>query len=344
VDRGSGLVFHYNVFGELFAPCASQKELERIQDNIENGGSGRKPKVTFTPDQLTSYLLKPSHLSQHGPTLFIQRTPADSARRYPTTTSSTCRFASCPAHGKINVGSYRVAIDERPGQGDPFVVAGYVHLYCLERFVDLPELIRRGGNVVVDERVLKSEPKGRFAPSLAGSHEAATARTFLTALRDDDTITLDTFFPNGGYAHHPPHHPSTLPPSAWPHHNTLTYLMHKLKISKMPASRIRQQTDRGMNAGNVLVHMGDLEMSEQAREEGGGVGGGGRFRLQEWWRSEGHIEKIKKGLKASRKRVRGGEGKEEEEEEEKEDERGESVGEEEEEWRPARPMKSVRRV
>jgi len=334
MDKDSGLVFHYNVFGELFAPCAGQKELERV---LEEENDGRKPKVTFTAEELTSYLL--SRQNPCPPALFLQRTPADSARRYPTTTSSACRFASCPAHGKINVGSYRVAIDERPNQSDPFVVAGYMHLYCLERFVDLPELVKRGVNVVVDERVLKSEPKGKFAPSLGNSAEAATARTFLAALRDEDPIVLHSLFPNGGY----PIHTKSSNGAPKPHHNTLTYLMHKLKISKMPASRIRQQADRGMNAGNVLVHMGDLEVAEQAREEGGGVGGGGRFRVLEGWRSEGHVEKIKRGLRRSRKRA----GEDEEEvggrcESEGEEARDED-GDGEEKLRPARPIKRVRR-
>lgn len=351
MDAVSGLVWHYNVFGELFAPCKSHEELAAVLEQ-QNDGCGRKAKVTFTAQELTSYLLSPSHPSP--PTLFIQRTPADSARRYPTTTSSTCRLSSCPAHGKMHVGSYRVAIDERwathNSTSDPFVVAGYVHLYCLERFVDLALLVKKSVNVVVDERVLKSEPKGRFAPSLAGAAEAGAAKAFLKALKEEDLIVLDQLFRNGGYAVHSPLRPDAGGHHApKPHANTLTHLLHKLKLDKMPASRIRQQASRGMNAGNVLVHMGDLEVSEQAREEGGGVGGGGKFRLQEGWRSEGHVEKIRAGLKRSLKRRAVEEGEEEGEGEKEEGSEGKGEDEEEVdgdgdgEWRPARAMKRVRR-
>lgn len=132
----------------------------------------------------------------------------------------------------------------------------------------------------VDERVLRQEPKGRFAPSLAGTHEAVLAGRFFEAVRAGDERVLCSLlkgvYPYPGKAGER----TNAEVRAQQHKHTLTYALHATKLNSSPASRIRQQASRPMNAGNVLVHMGDLEVSESARQWGGGVGGGGMARIE----------------------------------------------------------------
>jgi len=246
-DAATGLNFAYNKWGELKS-------------------------TTLTAEQLTAYLLSASH--QRRQTLYIQRTPADSARRYPTTASSTCRLASCPGHlhsgRKIAVGTYRVAIDERWGSvpnSDPMVVAGYVHLYCLERFLDLPGLVASGVRFQLDERVIPTEPRGRFTPSFAaevsvGRAEATVAKRFINALNaPNQSSALHALFPNRGY----PVHTSYPLGGRKPHSRTLVAAMTTVRNASIPQSKIKMFTERGLKRSHLLVNLGDLEVSEVAK-------------------------------------------------------------------------------
>jgi len=246
-DAATGQTFTYNRWGELKS-------------------------TTLTAGQLTTYLLSASHPQR--PTLYLQRTPADSARRYPTTASSTCRLASCPGHlhsgRKIAVGAYRVAIDERWGRvanSDPMVVAGYVHLYCLERFLDLPALVANGVRFQLDERIIPTEPRGRFTPSFAsegstGRAEANVAKRFTNALTaPDQAAALLALFPSGGY----PVHSAYPPGGRKPHSRTLVAAMTTAKNAAIPQSKIKMFTDRGLKRSHLLVNLGDLEVNEVAR-------------------------------------------------------------------------------
>jgi hypothetical protein len=66
--------------------------------------------------------------------------------RYPRGHESTrCKFAQCPIDGSIRSGQIRVCISEfadpRNEILDPYHNAGYTHLYCLEKFCNLPSLL-----------------------------------------------------------------------------------------------------------------------------------------------------------------------------------------------------------
>ena len=120
----------------------------------------------FTREQMHEYLTK--HPCIDGPLrLWIQICPADSVARYPHKTySHRCRFQECPiSNNSIAVGEYRVALDEqssKPFTLDPFRhMAGYVHLFCLEKNFDFPQLCK-DFNVMPDTRIFFNEPK-KFA-------------------------------------------------------------------------------------------------------------------------------------------------------------------------------------
>ncbi|PVH86966.1 hypothetical protein DL98DRAFT_288529 [Cadophora sp. DSE1049] len=116
------------------------------------------PRDRFSVQQMSEYI------SSHRATLWIQTVPADSGRRYPTKTSDKCRFINCPdPNHTIRKGDFRVAFDEHPTnmQKDPFHNAAYTHLFCLEKFLDFPQICKTF-DVRPDTRVLK-EGKNKMA-------------------------------------------------------------------------------------------------------------------------------------------------------------------------------------
>jgi hypothetical protein len=131
------------------------------------------PLHSFSVAQISEYLSKhPLHnvsgahdTKKSGIILWVQTVPADSGRRYPEKQSDKCRFAQCPdPYHTIRKGDFRVAFDEQhwlKRNTDPFHNAGYVHLYCLEKFFDFPQICK-DFNVRPDTRVLR-EGKNKMA-------------------------------------------------------------------------------------------------------------------------------------------------------------------------------------
>ena len=126
-----------------------------------------EPSDLFSPDQIIEYLFQhPIHrqvpsMKESKLILRIHRNPPDSANRFPTVHGShRCRFQDCPAQNNtINQGQYAVIFDEfsvdHPDH-DPFLNAGWVHLYCLERFCDFPRICALL-NVQPENRVFRNE-------------------------------------------------------------------------------------------------------------------------------------------------------------------------------------------
>jgi hypothetical protein len=131
------------------------------------------PLHTFSTAQISEYISNhPFHNvcgfhnpKESGLTLWVQTVPADSGKRYPAKQSDKCRFAECPdPHRTIRKGEFRVAFDEqhsRKRTTDPFHNAGYVHLYCLEKFFDFPQICKNF-SVRPDTRDLR-EGKNKMA-------------------------------------------------------------------------------------------------------------------------------------------------------------------------------------
>jgi len=139
------------------------------------------PLHAFTVGQMIEYIsehplhsTRRSNSGRSGLKLWVQTVPADSGRRYPDKSSDKCRFAACPDPNRtIRKGEFRVAFDEESTRRktDPFHTAGYVHLYCLEKFLDFPQICK-DFNVLPDTRALK-EGKNRMA--INRDHESMSA-------------------------------------------------------------------------------------------------------------------------------------------------------------------------
>jgi hypothetical protein len=216
--------FQYNKFGEL------------------------NTQLKLTQDQMLEFLyLHPLHNldgdynQQNGAlTLWIQTVPADSIRRYPSMGSDKCRFAECPAkNNTIHKGFFRVAIDEHNRSGikvDPFHCAGFVHLYCLEKFINFP-LLCKDLNVRPDNRLLV-EPKNKMAITRDHNELYKIAEDFIKNSQNQPT---------------------------WDYTNTLSYKLVMAHLELEPDSRSRK---RKITGGNHLdSHRGDVEVFAEAERK-----------------------------------------------------------------------------
>ncbi|EKD21113.1 hypothetical protein MBM_00226 [Drepanopeziza brunnea f. sp. 'multigermtubi' MB_m1] len=128
------------------------------------------PKQTFEVNQIAEFLSQ-HPLPNKTLTLWIQTVPADSAGRYATKTSDKCRFSNCPDPNRtIRKGDFRVAFDEdfSNRKRDPFHVAGYCHLFCLEKNFDFPQICK-DYDVRPDTREL---PEGKNKMAITRDHKS----------------------------------------------------------------------------------------------------------------------------------------------------------------------------
>ena len=158
-------------------------------------GMELKPGLCFTAPELEIYL--EHHPQSERLRLLIQNAPFALADRYPDPLSSRCRFVGCPTRGNyIRPGQFRVALDEQPflpqsTHYNPHIYAGFVHLWCLERFLDFPKLCK---NILVQVDGRPETAPG--VPNLmrAGSRNCAElARKFVHLCRTGPVPRLEQF-------------------------------------------------------------------------------------------------------------------------------------------------------
>ena len=215
-NDNSMLTFQYNEYGEL----ATNK---------------------FSPNQIDQYLYDhPLNYDRNGVyvgkntrlTLWIQVTPADSGRRYPSASSDKCRFVDCPIpRNTIRKGFFRVAFDEHTASGrqiDPYHCAGFVHLFCLEKFCDFPDICHNL-NVLPDQRNL---PEGKNKMAITRDHEEMfeVVKTFIQ---------------------------SSQKPMSWDYKQTLCFRLTSKHLELEPIVRDTTRKKRGGN--NIALHKGDLD-------------------------------------------------------------------------------------
>jgi hypothetical protein len=78
-----------------------------------------------------------------------------------------CRWKDCPGRsGKMYKPFHRIVFDERPMEAgqkyDPYVNAGYMHLYCAEKCWDFIEIVKKA-DVRAENRIWPREDKNPFA-------------------------------------------------------------------------------------------------------------------------------------------------------------------------------------
>ena len=230
--------FHYNHYGELQSgKLYSAEHIKRyLYEHPLHFASG-----VYDP--------KESNLR-----LWIQRVPADSARRYRTKTSHRCRFKKCWGEDwGISIGHFRVAFDERSDthkNWDPQLNTGYVHLYCLERHMDFPQICKEL-NVCVEDRITPKEPNNKNRMAIVGKQTLEVVLGFLRHCNSQDD----------------PH------PIGYPEDPNETYegtLNHSLHVAKNeddgPRNR-KLREKRGEKKSHIWNHFGNLDMQVKARRK-----------------------------------------------------------------------------
>jgi hypothetical protein len=219
-------------------------------------------KAKLSADEIYDYITQfPNEFLR----IWIQRTPADSSRRYPSGPYDDCRFEECPNRvwankGTIEVGCYRVAFDEKhkkygKNHVDPYDCAGYAHLYCMERFLDFP-FICQVADVRVDDRVdMPKELNGMGKFAFSGKHESEKiiAERFLKAAKANALHRVPAF-------HDYPVHGHYAKGRSKPHHHTLTYALYEQNSAHRNKSQIKQFLARELKPGFAMIHMGDQEV------------------------------------------------------------------------------------
>lgn len=163
-EKNGHCTFRYNELGEFaYNLTFSKSDLQAYFD-------GQPPK-RYDPERdearwVSRKLLPDERIrdgkKRSGLTLWIGWTPAQANDRYPNAEfSNVCRFRDCPVKGGTFRGGYpRVAFDERlntDGKSrDPYHVAGYMHLFCLEQHFDIIKLMEEV-DVRLDTRVFAKE-------------------------------------------------------------------------------------------------------------------------------------------------------------------------------------------
>ena len=237
-------VFRYNQYGEL------------------------DPAQLYTPNEVMTYLFDHPLHAGHDPKtsslhILVQRNPPSARHRYPTLLSNRCRFSDCP-HPTINQGHTRVAFNESSittADQDPLISAGFVHLWCLERYCDLPRIISEL-NFSGDTRYLEFEWKQLNPMRLALTNEKTKDVSY-------EEIVLNSFIQSCRDGSLDPKYPRYDQPNR-PHEGTLIYQLAAEKLKREPKSVARQRERRirlaGYEGSTLTTHLGDLELEATKRK------------------------------------------------------------------------------
>ena len=229
----------------------------------------------FSADEINRFLFThPLHAGFHdlkksSLRLRVHRTPASSASRFPN--GLTCRMTGCPMHNTINQGQLLIVVDELSVQHpdhDPFLNAGYVHLYCLERYCNFPKICSRL-NVSAKGRPCHYEEgrKNRFRLS---AEEVRVVEDFVEACCANVARGINETPWVAQLEQCPDQETNGCPHYDQPSHPYKGTLCHQLIVTKLHfggRGRIHLREAREEKAGyrgaNIIRHLGDL--SEEAK-------------------------------------------------------------------------------
>ncbi|KAK7716841.1 hypothetical protein SLS57_006523 [Botryosphaeria dothidea] len=228
---------------------------------------GELSKLEYSADEIKEFIYHHPSSQDSKLLLWIQKTPADSGKRYHTPTLPKCRFSDCPSrlaglNGTIWSGHMRVAVDERSikykEKADPFYMAAYFHLYCFEKFLDLPHICTLSNvEVLADTRQLANEPNMKWGASLTAAKEGIVAQRFIESCRKGRSRIRD-------FDNYPRPH-AIAPGADWPYKLTLSYRMQVVKEGDRARSSKESLSKRPQRATQINVNLGDLDMACSAK-------------------------------------------------------------------------------
>ena len=258
------------------------KQAPKTWDIFEYTKDGElDPSRLFSPEEIKRYLFDhPLHqghrdLKESQLILRVHKTPASSAKRFPN--GLRCRFKDCPMR-TINQGQLLVVADELSIQypdHDFYLNAAYFHLYCIERFLDFPEICAKL-NVSAEGRNARKEEKRKNRFCLSLGQEEGVVRDFVEANRSSNShLTTDRLRIGGNpwVAHLPRPAGEWLPSqdqSSLPYKGTLSHQLFLTKLHYGGRGRINLRKNREQRAGyegaNITRHLGDLKKEAEMRQ------------------------------------------------------------------------------
>ena len=198
--------------------------------------------------------------------LRVHKTPAASAKRFPN--GLKCRFADCPMR-TINQGQLLIVVDELSVQHpdhDYYLNAAYVHLWCIERFCNFPEICAKL-NVSTKGRDPRKESGRRNRFRLTLSEEEMVVRDYVEA------CTNSGLGGNPWVARCPNEQTNGCPhyeQQNLPYRGTLCHQLTVTKLHYGGRGRINLRKHREDRAGyegaNITRHVGDLSKEVELRD------------------------------------------------------------------------------
>lgn len=233
------------------SPCQTWHSTHGYLFRYTEHGELDKKEKGYSAKRLLAYIHEKG--IQGGLKLRIQRAPADSARRYASATMNMCKFSECPlkligCKRNIAVGHYRVAFDEKWNcrkNINPFDCAGYVHLYCLERFLDFERICKQS----LIEFDIRPEIVGR-----ARVFEHVYVNNFIERARIGTLRSADSRFKRYPIS-------KNVQDKVGQYKHTLCYRLVKAKVESKINKIQRDATTYIPNASQEHVNLGDLQMS-----------------------------------------------------------------------------------
>lgn len=258
------------------------KQAPKTWDIFEYTKDGElDPSRLFSPEEIKRYLFDhPLHqghrdLKESQLILRVHKTPASSAKKFPN--GLRCRFKDCPMR-TINQGQLLVVADELSVQypdHDFFLNAAYFHLYCIERFLNFPEICAKL-NVSAEGRNARKEEKRKNRFCLSLGQEESVVQDFVEANRSSNSQPITDRRRIGGnpwVAHLPRPVSEWLPSpdqSSLPYKGTLSHQLFLTKLHYGGRGRINLRKNREARAGyegsNITRHLGDLKKEAKMRQ------------------------------------------------------------------------------
>ncbi len=252
-----------------YTPLAEAPKSWSMFEYTQNGELD--PSRLFSADEINRFLfthpLNQGHCNPKDSPLKLRvhKTPASSAKRFPN--GLFCRFTECPMR-TINQGQLLIVVDELSVQNpdhDLYLNAGYLHLWCMERYLDFPAICANLDVTAKGREARKEEGrKNRF--TISGEEERVVEDFVACCTNGRRGVWVARCPDQQTNAIGCPHYE----PQSLPYDGTLCHQLTITKLHHGGQGRINLRKGREEKAGyqgaNITRHLGDLNKEVEMRE------------------------------------------------------------------------------
>ncbi|KAK3322608.1 hypothetical protein B0H66DRAFT_602045 [Apodospora peruviana] len=229
-------------------------------------GTELRPNLFLSKNELIQFMMGVGAQTPRNLRLWIQNSPAQVNWRYHSSSeSSKCRWKDCPCPQKtILKGFWRVAFDEdsdgtSSGRHDPFLNAGYMHLYCFEKIFNLGFLTKLGTTwhfqVEADTRTLPHEERN----PMSVTRDHSKLEDIWNSYRQKHANIYREFTTEWAQNNFERVYDMAFTPTTVPDDERLWRLLTEAHLAH--EQKTRQESRIKRNSGSdISVHKGDLEV------------------------------------------------------------------------------------